>query len=77
MSYFQILPLSQTDDSALLLNANDTEVSVLMTYFLFIVSAQSGKMAEVQDLGVGQVAQAARRWATGWTARVRSRVSEG
>ena len=26
---------------------------------------------------VGQVAQAARRWATGWTARVRSRVSEG
>ena len=25
----------------------------------------------------GQVAQAARRWATGWTARVRSRVSEG
>ena len=26
---------------------------------------------------VGQVAQAARRWATGWTARVQSRVSEG
>ena len=26
---------------------------------------------------VGQVAQAARRLATGWTARVRSRVSEG
>ena len=26
---------------------------------------------------VGQVAQAARRWVTGWTARVRSRVSEG
>ena len=36
-----------------------------------------GKFGEGTRNGVGQVAQVARRLAAGWTARVRSRVSEG
>ena len=33
--------------------------------------------SEVPEIYIGQVAQVARHLATGWTARVRSRVSEG
>ena len=38
---------------------------------------QTGISWDVRKDGVGQVAQEARRWATGWMARVWSRVSEG
>ena len=42
-----------------------------------MVISEFGNMLDQVQSNVGQVAQAARLLATGWTARVRSRVSEG